>query len=63
MYTYFNIYINNELAFNNLTTLETLLQLNLLNIKVDIELLQKYSVLYFANTNIIIEVKKYPNEY
>ena len=61
MYTYFNIYINNELAFNNLTTLETLLQLSLLDSKVDIELLQKYSVLYFANNNIIIKVKKYSN--
>ena len=61
MYTYFNIYINNELAFNNLTILETLLQLSLLDSKIDIELLQKYSVLYFANNNIIIKVKKYSN--
>lgn len=59
MYNYlFNIYINNKLAFNNLTILETLLQLNLLDSKVDIELLQKYSLLKLQNNTTTIKVKR-----
>lgn len=58
MYTSFNIYINNKLAFNNLTTLETLLQLNYLDIKINIELLHKYSLLKLQNNTTTIEIKR-----
>lgn len=59
MYNYrFDIYINNELAFNNLTILETLLRLSLLDSKVDIELLQKYSLLKLQNNTTTIKVKR-----
>ena len=59
MYNYhFDIYINNKLAFNNLTILETLLQLSLLDSKVNIELLQKYSVLKLQNNTTTIKIKK-----
>ena len=54
----FSIYINNELKFNNLTTIQTLLQLSLLDIKVDIELLNTYSVLHLQNSTTTIEVKR-----
>ena len=54
----FDIYINNELKFNNLTTIQTLLQLSLLDIKVDIELLNTYSVLHLQNSTTTIEVKR-----
>lgn len=54
----FSIYINNELKFNNLTTIQTLLQLSLLDIKVDIELLNTYSILHLQNSTTTIEVKR-----
>ena len=55
---YFNIYINNKLVFNKLTTLQTLLQLNLLGSEINIELLNKYSLVRLENYNTVIEIKK-----
>ena len=55
---YYDIYLNKELKFNNLTILETLMQLSLLNSKVDIDLLNKYSVLHLQNSTTTIEVKR-----
>lgn len=55
---YYDIYINNKLKFNNLTILETLLQLNLLNISLDINLLYNYSELNFKNNTTTIKVKR-----
>lgn len=55
---YYDIYLNKELKFNNLTILETLMQLSLLDSKVDIDLLNKYSVLHLQNSTTTIEVKR-----
>ena len=54
----YQIFINNKLSHNNLSILETLLQLNLLDINLNIELLNKYSILRFDNEHITIEVRK-----